>query len=96
MAAAEGGRPFVELRAASFMDGSVVPVHVENFELPKPAAGMEGQRSIVQISISIFAASQLEIRNHAPGRGYPHFPCGKFKVEDQRGSVPYDFPCGRN
>ena len=47
-----GGRrrrppPFVEAArsAACFVDGCVVAVQVENFVLPKPAVGMEGQAS---------------------------------------------------
>ena len=44
----------------------------------------------------IFSIIQFEIRNRAPGRGYPRFPCGKFKDEDQRGSVPSGFPYGRS
>ena len=47
-----GGRrrrppPFVEAArsAASFVDGCVVAVQVENFVLPKPAVGTEGQAS---------------------------------------------------
>ena len=59
--------------AASFMDGCVVAVQVEDFGLPKSAVGTAGQTSkIFKIGTLLFKPSRLRLRKIALVEGTLH------------------------